>query len=150
MIFEVVLAFTLGGISPMYQQCASNPAKFCPNEKLTPGMATAETTNLLCDPNWSTKNVRNVNEHVKKLVCEAYNVVDKCPGPEFEIDHLIPLEVGGSNDPKNLWPQPIEQAREKDKVERHLHELVCQGKMSLDNAQQGIAHDWYLMETTLP
>jgi len=26
--------------------------------------------------------------------------------PDYEIDHLIPLCLGGSDDPSNLWPQP--------------------------------------------
>jgi hypothetical protein len=26
----------------------------------------------------------------------------------YELDHLIPLELGGSNDLRNLWPQPFE------------------------------------------
>jgi hypothetical protein len=26
--------------------------------------------------------------------------------PDFEIDHLIPLCFGGSDDPSNLWPEP--------------------------------------------
>jgi hypothetical protein len=34
----------------------------------------------------------------------------RCVGTQFdtycEVDHLIPLELGGSNDVKTLWPQP--------------------------------------------
>ena len=26
--------------------------------------------------------------------------------PDYEIDHLIPLCLGGSDDPSNLWPEP--------------------------------------------
>jgi hypothetical protein len=28
--------------------------------------------------------------------------------PDYEIDHLIPLGLGGSDDSSNLWPQPLE------------------------------------------
>ena len=28
------------------------------------------------------------------------------PHPDYEIDHLIPLCLGGSDDFSNLWPQP--------------------------------------------
>src|SRR5271166_6246395 len=47
--------------------------------------------------------------------------------PDYEIDHLIPLCLGGSDDPSNLWPQPrrsIEptwNAEAKDRLER----LMC-------------------------
>lgn len=150
MIIEAILAIAFGAAPPLYSTCPSNPNEFCPQEQLTPGVATAETEKLLCDPNFHTGSVRHVTEQMKKMVCLAYHVGEGCPGPDFEIDHLIPLELGGSNDPKNLWPQPIVQAREKDEVERHMHNLVCEGKMSLDAAQKGIAHDWWLMKTTLP
>ena len=26
--------------------------------------------------------------------------------PDFEIDHLIPVEIGGTDDARNLWPEP--------------------------------------------
>jgi hypothetical protein len=62
-----------------------------------------------------------------------------------EVDHLIPLELGGSNDIKNLWPQPDELRpgdAEKDQLENELHHLVCSGKMSLGEAQKCIASNW--------
>ncbi|HKW85912.1 MAG TPA: hypothetical protein VJM82_02480, partial [Nitrospiraceae bacterium] len=63
-----------------------------------------------------------------------------------EIDHLISLELGGSNDLTNLWPEPYSPApgaHEKDKLENALHKAVCGGKMTLKEAQQKIATDWY-------
>jgi hypothetical protein len=57
---------------------------------------------------------------------------------DFEEDHLISLEIGGSpTSPKNLWPEPYAGqtgARVKDQVENKLHDLVCQGKISLSAA----------------
>jgi hypothetical protein len=63
----------------------------------------------------------------------------------FEVDHLISLELGGSNDQANLWPQPYgiyPGAHEKDKVENRLHQLVCRGQLRLEEAQNIIAHSW--------
>jgi hypothetical protein len=63
-----------------------------------------------------------------------------------EVDHLISLEIGGSNDIKNLWPEPYYPrpgAREKDKLENWLRKQVCSGTMSLEQAQQIISRDWY-------
>jgi hypothetical protein len=39
---------------------------------------------------------------------EVLKRYDLSPGthPDYEIDHLIPLCLGGSDDPCNLWPQP--------------------------------------------
>jgi len=66
---------------------------------------------------------------------------------DFEEDHLISLEIGGSpTSPKNLWPEPYAGptgARVKDQIENKLHDLVCQGKISLSAAQSAIASNWY-------
>jgi hypothetical protein len=68
--------------------------------------------------------------------------------PDYEIDHLIPLCLGGSDDFANLWPQPrrsIEvtwNAEAKDRLERLLCEMVCDGQLDLATAQEAIAKDW--------
>jgi hypothetical protein len=62
-----------------------------------------------------------------------------------EVDHLIPLELGGSNDMKNLWPQPDDPRpgdAEKDSLENDLHARVCKGEMSLADAQKCIVSNW--------
>ena len=68
--------------------------------------------------------------------------------PDYEIDHLIPLCLGGSDDPSNLWPQPrrsIEKewnAEAKDRLERLMCNMVCDGKIDIATAQQAFATDW--------
>jgi hypothetical protein len=62
-----------------------------------------------------------------------------------EIDHLIAIALGGSNDIKNLWPQSLDDAKPwnaklKDRLERRLHQLVCiDHTLSLHDA---LASDW--------
>ena len=67
------------------------------------------------------------------------------PG-DYEIDHLIPLELGGSNLIKNLWPESHRtspwNAQVKVRLEGKLHALVCSGQLDLKTAQQAIAADW--------
>lgn len=61
------------------------------------------------------------------------------------MDHLIPLELGGSNDIKNLWPQPDAPRPgwgEKDELENELHGEVCDGKVPLADAQRCITSNW--------
>jgi len=61
----------------------------------------------------------------------------------YEEDHLVPLELGGApRDPKNLWPEPIDSARVKDREEGALHVAVCTHRLSLAEAQQRILADW--------
>jgi hypothetical protein len=59
-----------------------------------------------------------------------------------ELDHLVPPELGGSNDITNLWPEAGRVPNPKDKVENALNRAVCAGKVSLAAAQNAIASDW--------
>jgi hypothetical protein len=43
---------------------------------------------------------------------------------------------------RNLWPEPLAGARQKDRVENEMHALVCRGAMSIQHAQAAIAQDW--------
>lgn len=114
--------------------------------RLTPGAVRTTDKSKLC-PHADTKAVRNVTEAEKKQVCDEYGVpAAKCTGANYEVDHLVSLELGGSNDVKNLWPQPYAGkfgARTKDKVEDWLHAQVCKGNIPLPAAQHWIAKNWY-------
>lgn len=62
---------------------------------------------------------------------------------DYEEDHYIPLELGGNpTDPKNLWPELWADARVKDKEENSLHADVCNGRITLAQAQAKILADW--------
>ncbi len=64
---------------------------------------------------------------------------------DYALDYLITPALGGADNIQNLWPQPYSStwnARVKDQLEDHLHELVCQGKVQLATAQNDIASDW--------
>jgi 5-methylcytosine-specific restriction endonuclease McrA len=53
---------------------------------------------------WIYQKVRNVPAEMKRQVYHEYGITSHGSG-EYEIDHLIPLELGGSNSIKNLWPE---------------------------------------------
>jgi hypothetical protein len=113
-----------------------------PNPTLTPGATRAVTLNELCTPGTVAK-VRHVTAATKRDVFQRYHVTPK-PGA-YEVDHLISLELGGSNAPDNLWPQSyhgLHNAHEKDALENQLHRLVCTGYVKLADAQHDIATDW--------
>ena len=82
---------------------AQQPTPIFPYPKLTPGDAFEVTVQDLCVPGY-TKKVRNVPAEMKLEVYRKYGVIS--PGPrDYEVDHLIPLELGGSVMIKftNLW-----------------------------------------------
>lgn len=61
------------------------------------------------------------------------------------VDHLVSLELGGSNSQSNLFPEaatPRPGSHEKDRLENRLHAEVCDGSITLRRAQRLIASDW--------
>ena len=98
------------------------------------------TAAQVCTPGYS-KSVRNVPQSEKNRVYAEYGIRRHTPGA-YEVDHLISLELGGSNSIKNLWPEKQPGARSKDKLENSLHRDVCDGTISLRAAQKQIVHWW--------
>jgi hypothetical protein len=114
-----------------------------PDSKLTPGDTFPGATAAdVCTPGWATEH-RHVTEEMRDQVYAEYG---RTRGPDCcEVDHLIPLELGGSNEMRNLWPQPDAPrpgSPEKDQLENELHRQVCSGKLSLTDAQRCIATNW--------
>ena len=109
----------------------------------TPGAIFNVTTNEICQSGYA-RSVRNVPTSEKDQVYAEYGITHHSTG-EYEVDHLVSLELGGSNDIANLWPEaasPKPGFHEKDKVENYLHSQVCSGAISLQQAQTEIATNW--------
>ena len=108
------------------------------------------TLEMICTPGY-TKCVRAVAPPVRASAFHNYglqrNRTGYCEGQEgCELDHLISLEIGGSNSVKNLWPQSFDtspwNAHVKDQLENFFHAEVCAGRMPLEQAQREIASNW--------
>ena len=97
----------------------------------------------ICAKDFRTGPFRKTTAVMKRQVCQEYGAAD-CPNPaKGEIDHLIPLEIGGQDVIENLWWQPAPDYHVKDhQVEDQLPKLICAGKISLSDAQQCISQDW--------
>lgn len=122
----------------------SEHSPIVPDSKLTPGDALDVTRDDICVPGYS-KKVRNVPQAIKELAYREYGITSRQPR-EYEVDHLISLELGGSNSIKNLWPEsfitePL-NAHIKDRLENKLHEMICSGQIDIKVAQHEIAADW--------
>ncbi len=110
----------------------------------TPGAIFPDATkDQICQSGYSS-SVRNVPTSVKTQVYSEYGIQSRTAG-QYEVDHLISLELGGSNDIANLWPEaasPKPGFHEKDQVENYLHDQVCLHGMPLHDAQVEIANNW--------
>jgi hypothetical protein len=94
-----------------------------------------------------SKRTRRVSSSTKRTAYEEYGITSHRPF-QYEVDHLVSLELGGSNSIANLWPEPAEPRpgfHEKDKVENYLHDQVCNGSMPLAQAQRQIAYNWLVV-----
>jgi hypothetical protein len=115
-----------------------------PDPKCTPGAAFGNVTAAdVCTSGYSS-SVRDVSTAEKNQVYAEYGITSHTTG-QYEVDHFISLELGGSNDISNLWPEPAKPTpgfHEKDKVENYLHGQLCSGKITLAQAQQDISIKW--------
>jgi 5-methylcytosine-specific restriction endonuclease McrA len=131
-----------------------------PDLAVTTGAVRIQSKTTVCSIKWG-KDERHVTKRMKDNVFAAYGTAQGTgvcalkthtgtkgqPVTEgCEIDHLISRELGGDDTAENLWPQPYTQhpgAREKDWLENQMNKEVCNGVITLQNAQKEIKTDWY-------
>lgn len=140
-IFSANTTLTVYGIQIKTSGCVSNQA--LPDSACSPGAVLTTNTKVICRSGY-TKTVRNVTESTKKKVFKEYGI-PYSQHSNYEVDHIISLELGGSNDISNLYPESYtiqDNARVKDKFENYLHKQVCNGNMDIVEAQRQISSDW--------
>ena len=146
----VVIAGALW-ISGPKENLGGSTKRLYPNKTLTPGAINRNVTkNDICEG--GTKALRNVPTGEKDQVYARYNIKTHTPG-QYEIDHYVPLSLGGSNEITNLWPEPAEPRpgfKEKDRVELYLYREMCAGRISLNDARTKIWTDWHAVYQNLP
>jgi hypothetical protein len=122
-------------------------------DMLNPTNATLSAT--VCHPDW-TATVRpptSETDRTKTAAMKAYGETTNLR-PTVELDHLIPLELGGANDVSNLWPEISDEPGQgfhnsKDKVENNLKDAVCDHRIAIADGQNAIATNWTTAETKL-
>jgi len=131
--------------------CQSAHAGDLPDPAATPGTTDSVVTQrdirqTICVRGY-TARVRPPVSYTNRLK-HRQMASEHLPGSprNYEEDHLISLEIGGSpKDPHNLWPEPYAGrwgARTKDRLENRLHRLVCHGRIGLAVAQKAISRNW--------
>ena len=117
-----------------------------PDRRCSPGAYySGLTAAVICSPTFRTATIRDVPESKKFAVEREYGMTARPYGYTIEIDHIVALELGGSNDIANLFPEPgsgPDNYHVKDRLENRAHDAVCAGQLSLHAAQTAMAADW--------
>ena len=125
-----------------------------PNIAVTPGALNPNVTQstiskTICVVGW-TATVRPPVTYTNQLkysqLHSGYNLNGDLNMKDYEEDHQVPLEVGGSpTDPHNLWPEPHNikyGSFVKDQLENQVHRLICSGSISLKTGQAAFLGNW--------
>jgi hypothetical protein len=118
-----------------------------PDHQCSPGAYYSKLTKtVICKPGFHTTQVRQVPDADKQEVQAAYGLGPQSYSPAIEIDHIVSLELGGSNDVANLYPEKADAKpagyHVKDKLENKVGKMVCDGLIGLRTAQRKIARNW--------
>ena len=117
-----------------------------PDRRCSPGAYYSKLTEaVICSPRFSTSTIRDVPQSEKFVVEREYGKAATYYGRSVEIDHIVPLELGGSNSIANLYFEPGSgkaNYHAKDRLENKLHDMVCSGSITLRKAQRQIATNW--------
>lgn len=148
----------------------ANPAasaQVSPDDAITPGAIDPTVQGAtICKHDWaagspptetgtSTYSVaaRHTSTAVKKQAFANYGLTDPMDGGlTYEVDHRVPLSLGGRDVIQNLWPQTRDRALPmnawvKDRLEFRLYNLLCHAKpgdppITLEEAQQALLGSW--------
>jgi hypothetical protein len=141
LLVALLVAVLLIAAWPLLARHSSGPVVRA-SWQLTPGVLNPNVTqanigSTICVRGW-TKTVRPPTAYtteLKRKQIPEYGLRGSLA--DFQEDHLISLELGGDpTDSRNLWPEPIRRATQVDKIENELNRKVCEGSLSLEEAQR--------------
>lgn len=82
---------------------------------------------------------RAVSRHMKKHIYTVYQIPEGCK-ENYTVDHLIPLAMGGSNKPENLWPEHKRIKATRRTLEQELYDKLRRGEISQKEAVETIVN----------
>jgi hypothetical protein len=121
-----------------------------PDRRCSPGAYSSVLTQaVVCAPTFDTHSVRTVPSSEKHAVEAEYGMPVLSYGKTLEIDHIVSLELGGSNNIANLFPERRDVPpgyKVKDALEDRLHALVCtKHAFTLVAVRVAIAQNWEVL-----
>ena len=130
-----------------------------PDPACTPGVTNPDVTqatihSTICVSGW-TSTIRPPTSYTNKL--KAQGIIDygysDTSMSDYEEDHFLALEDGGSpTSPQNLWPEPHAgdaNSYNKDGVETKVKNAICNGTVTLADAQRAMLTNWTTAEQVL-
>lgn len=148
-ICALALVVAFGAATIYLQQAgfrsgAESVAKLLPNRTLTPGATRPVRIGEICAMAHDEVSLP-VSGVVQSRVFQEYGLRG-ASAEKYEVDYLISPGLGGTDDIRNLWPQPrfntTWNSFVKDQLEDYLHRSVCAGRLDLTTAQKDVSTDW--------
>jgi hypothetical protein len=141
------MKMAVGGLAALVSALILAPATAQEHQRapipdaVDPHVTQATIQSTICQRGYTAtvRPPRKVTEAIKR------HLVNGHPGapPDYELDHLIPLGLGGHpTSSNNLWLQPWMGAAGKDRDELRLHRDVCAGRLTLEQAQHEMLATW--------
>ena len=116
-----------------------------PDPEITPGAVRTTDASDICSH--GTRELRHWDRARDDRIMQSYSL-PAGPHPQYEVDHLIPLCLGGADADANLWPEPrrtiepVFNAEAKDRLEEKMCRMACGDELDILTAQREIAEDW--------
>jgi hypothetical protein len=144
----LALGLLIGGIlfshTAGVQSGLTASAELLPDRGLTPGAARPVAIGEICAMDHDAV-IFPVSGAMQKRVFQEYGLGD-ATADNYEVDYLISPGLGGTDDIRNLWPEPRYDTAwnsfVKDQLEDYLHRSVCTGKVDLATAQKDLSTNW--------
>jgi hypothetical protein len=116
-----------------------------PNPIQTPGATASTDVAAICAGPDRTHT--HIPGEIQSLAYQEYGLQFPNRNPNYTLDWLIPIELGGANTLPNIWPAAITGVgyHQKQQLNARLRKLVCSGQMMLTTAQTGLTRDWYAL-----
>jgi hypothetical protein len=119
-------------------------SRLLPDHGLTPGATRPVELADICSEQDNDLDPA-VSPSAQKVVFQEYGIPN-APAGSYQVDYLINPQLGGTDDVRNLWPEPygskVWNAHLKDALEDRLHNMVCSQQIDLASAQYAIATNW--------
>ncbi len=109
-----------------------------PNSKVTPGdIDKVVMTDWVCN-----KQVDDLPIYKRDIVIAFRHYGVDVNDKNYRLDRLVPINLGGTNNVKNLWPMKATDFYKKKAVEKDLFRCICNGFISLKEAQKVLITNW--------